>query len=55
MCQNQDVYEYIASYVDDLCIAAKDPGSIIKLLEEKYGYKLKGTGPIEFHLGCDYF
>ena len=22
---------------------------------EKYGYKLKGVGPISFHLGCDFF
>ena len=55
MRANGNVYEYIASYVDDLCIAAKDPEEIIKLLEDKYGYKLKGTGPLKFHLGCDYF
>ena len=55
MRPNGNVYEYIASYVDDLCIAAKDPASIIDTLEKTYGYKLKGTGPIEYHLGCDYF
>ena len=48
-------YEYIASYVDDLCIAAKDPASIVRILEETHSYKLKGTGPISYHLGCDYF
>ena len=42
-------------YVDDLAIAAKDPDSLCKLLKEKYKYKLKGTGPISFHLGCDFF
>jgi len=50
-----DHYEYIAVYVDDLMIVGKDPDSIIKILMEKYQFKLKGTGPIEFHLGCDFF
>ena len=42
-------------YVDDLCIVAIEPKVIIDLLMEKYKYRLKGSGPIEFHLGCDYF
>jgi len=50
-----DHYEYIAVYVDDLMIASKDPDSIIKILMEKYQFKLKGTGPTKFHLGCDFF
>jgi hypothetical protein len=41
--------------VDDLAIASKDPAEIIRLLTDKYKFKLKGTGPIEFHLGCDFF
>jgi len=48
---NGEVYEYIATYVDDLAVAAKDPKSIIAALKDK----LKGTDPIAFHLGCDYF
>ena len=55
MRKSDNIYEYIASYVDDLCIAAKDPASIIQALEINRGYKLKGTGPIAYHLGCDYF
>ena len=55
MRRNGEVYEYIACYVDDLCIVAKDPENITNLLHKKYGYKLKGTGPINYHLGCDYF
>ena len=47
-------YEYIAVYVDDLCIAARDPEELCKLLKEKFDLKLKGTGPLEYHLGCDY-
>jgi len=50
-----DHYEHIAVHVDDLLIASKDPDSIIKLLTETYQFKLKGTGPTEFHSGCDFF
>jgi len=50
-----DHYEYIAVCVDDLMIMGKDPDSIIKVLMEKCQFKLKGTGPTEFHLGCDFF
>jgi len=50
-----DHYERIAVYVDNLMIASKDPDSIIKMLMEKYQFKLKGTGPTKFHLGCDFF
>ena len=49
-----DHYEYIAVYVDDLLIASKDPRSILDLLKTKYGYKLKGDGEVEYHLGMDF-
>jgi len=49
------IYEYIAVYVDDLCIAAHNPKAIVDELIQKHGYKLKGAGPLEFHLGCDFF
>ena len=55
MRRNGEHYEYIASYVDDLCIVAKQPSQIIQHLEDTQHYKLKGTGPIKNHLGCDYF
>jgi hypothetical protein len=50
-----DHYEYIAVYVDDLAIASKDPQSIIDVFTSKYGFKLKGVGPLKFHLGCDFY
>ena len=50
-----DTYEYIAVYVDDLAIAARNPKEICDILMKKYKFKLKGTGPISFHLGCDFF
>ena len=55
MRANDDVWEYIAVYVDDLAIAAKQPKEIVKLLVNKYNFKLKGTGSIEYHLGMDFF
>ena len=47
-------YEYIAVYVDDLAIAAKDPQAFCHELKKKYNFKLKGVGPLEYHLGCTY-
>ena len=47
-------YEYIAVYVDDLAIAAKDPQVFCNKLKKKYNLKLKGVGPLEYHLGCTY-
>jgi hypothetical protein len=49
------VYEYIAVYVDDLAIAMADPQEFVDVLEKKHKFKLKGTGTIAFHLGCDFF
>ena len=51
-----DHYEYVACYVDDLLIASKAPENIIAALERKpHKFALKGTGPVQFHLGCDFF
>ena len=49
-----DHYEYIAMYVDDLLIASRNPELIIEILMKEHNFKLKGTGPISFHLGCDF-
>ena len=50
-----NLYEYIAVYVDNLCIATQDPKEIIKLLKSKYKLKVKGDGPLTYHLGADYY
>ena len=55
MRRNGEKYEYIACYVDDLCMSVLDPQSIANTLEKEYGFNLKGTGPISYHLGCDFF
>ena len=36
-----NLYEYIAVYVDDLCIAAQDPKEIINILNQNIISKLK--------------
>jgi hypothetical protein len=54
MRENRGIYEYIAVYVDDIAVAAHDPEGIIHQLKEKYKYKLKGVGPLEYHLGCTF-
>ena len=55
MCPKDGLYKYIAVYVDDLAIASRNPNEIVSILQKKYGFKLKGTGAITFHLGCDSF
>ena len=47
-------YEYIGVYVDDLAMAMHDPEAFIQKLKDEYKFKFKGTGPISFHLGCDF-
>lgn len=47
-----DYYEYLASYVDDLIIASRDPEAIIAALEQYY--TLKGVGKPEFYLGATF-
>jgi hypothetical protein len=55
MRPKDDHYEYIAVYVDDLALALDDPQEFADILQERYNFKLKGTGPITFHLGMDFF
>ena len=50
----KDKYEYIAIYVDDLLIASEEPQKIIQDLKDKFKLKIKGDGPLEYHLVCDY-
>ena len=52
---NLRCYEYIAVYVDDLCIAAESPSAIIDIFKTKYNLKVKGDGKLSYHLGANYF
>ena len=55
MKRNGDHWEYVAVYVDDMAIAMKDPDSLTQALSSSpYNFKLKGTGPVTFHLGMDF-
>ena len=47
-------YEYLAIYVDDLCIAAQDKVQIIQTLQKDFKLKVKGYGPLSHTLGADY-
>ena len=49
-----DHYERITVCVGDLLIASKEPQSIISALCAKHKFKIKGSGPITYHLGCDF-
>jgi Reverse transcriptase (RNA-dependent DNA polymerase) len=50
MRKNHDQYAYFAVYVDDLAVAVKALKAFIDILETKYKFKTKGSGPISFHL-----
>jgi hypothetical protein len=55
MKENDGLWEYIAVYVDDLCIAMRNPQSLISQLSSPpYNFKLKGSGEIKFHLGMEF-
>ena len=47
-------YEHISICVDDLLIASKNPQNVVDTLVKKHHFKLKGTGTMSHHLGCDF-
>jgi hypothetical protein len=55
MRKSESTYENVTVYVDDLAIAMKNPTEFVDILEKKRKFKAKGTGPISFHLGMDFF
>jgi len=42
-------------YVDNLAIALKKPVAILENMTTQHQLKLKGLGPISYHLGADFF
>ena len=50
MREKDSLYEYIAVYIDDLAIAARDSKEITDTLMDRHKFKLKGTEPIKYHL-----
>ena len=55
MREGKGAYEYVAVYVDDLALAMKDPQALVTTLQKRFNFKFKGTGPISFHLGMDFY
>ena len=55
--KNEDnMHKYVAVCIDDLAMALKDPEAFVKQLQSPpCSFKLKGSGPITFHLGMDFF
>ena len=47
---NLRCYEYIAVYVDDLCIAPESPSAIVDICKIKYNLEVKGDGKLNYHL-----
>ena len=55
-CPTADHYKYVATYVEDLAIIMKDQQSLIdQLTAAPHTFKLKGSGPLNFHLAEAYF
>jgi hypothetical protein len=55
MRESDGIYEYVATYVDDLCFVVRDPEAfLLQLQSDPYNFKLKGSGPMSFHLGCGF-
>ena len=47
-------YEHRAVYVDDSAICMTYPQDFCDTLKQEYKLKLKGVGPVSFHLGYGY-
>jgi hypothetical protein len=46
------LYEYVATYVDDLCLVMKEPEAFLRTLQTApYNFKLKRSRQVSFHLG----
>ena len=52
--KDENHYDYIAVYADDLAICMRDPQAFCDTFKGKYKLKLKGVGPISSHLGHGY-
>ena len=52
--QKLKCYEYLATYVDDLCTPAQNPGKIIQTLKEDYKLKVEGDRSLSHNLCADY-
>ena len=44
----------LESLSNDLAVASKNPKGIIQTLKDDYGFKIKGDGQLEYHLGMEF-
>ena len=49
-----EYHEHIDVCVDDLLIASKDTQGVVDSLTNKHDLKIKGKGPMSYHLGRDF-
>ena len=52
--EQEDHYEYLCVYVDDIMFISKQPQAFFDTLVSKYKYILKGVGQPEYHLGGNF-
>ena len=51
----REVYKLVATYVDNLAIVMDNPEEFLTQLQSApYNFKLKGSGPMNFYLGCGF-
>ena len=54
-CPIVNYFEYIATYVDGSALILKNPQFLLdELTLLPYNFKLKGSGPLKFHIGCGF-
>ena len=50
-----EIWEYVATYVDDLLIAMLNPQELIDALgDDPFNFECKGVGPLTYHLGSNF-
>ena len=54
MYSGSSCYEYVCAYIDDLLVVMKELETFFQSLSKKHGYKLKGIGNPEYHLGGNF-
>ena len=55
MRDNNGLYEYIATCIDNINLVLRKPNEFLTILQSHpYNFKLKGSEPILFHLGCGF-
>ena len=53
--ERNSLYKYTVLCIDNISISPKHIKYIIDTMVHKYKFKIKGTGPIKYHVGYDFF